>query len=98
MKERPSITVSAPAIPSCTRKNGSDMPRKSAASRIIRISDRTDVVVGREIDEGAALDHRLGPGNPLVHAKERIGYAEKIRSFANHPDFRSDRCSCRTRN
>ena len=46
-----------------------------------------DVIVGCEIDEGAAVDHRLGAGDPLVHAKERIGDAEKIRGFADHADF-----------
>ena len=28
-----------------------------------------------------------GPGDPLVHAKERIGYAEKLRGFADHANF-----------
>src|SRR5439155_21843215 len=51
----------------------------------IRMAAETDIVVGGKINVDAGADYRLGAGDPLVHPKERIGYAEKFRGFADHP-------------
>jgi hypothetical protein len=37
------------------------------------MSVEADIVIRREVDVGAAVDHGLGAGDPVMHAKKRIG-------------------------
>ena len=52
-----------------------------------RVAVEPEIIVRGEIDVGAVADQRLGAGDPLMHAKERIADAEIIRRLLDHADF-----------
>ena len=61
-----------------------------------RVAVEADVIVGGEIDVGAVADHGFGAGDPLMHAKERVGDAEIIRRLLRSCGFRDRPSSSET--
>ena len=52
-----------------------------------RIAVEPDIIVGREIEVGAVADQRLGAGDALMHAEERIADPEILRGLLDQANF-----------
>src|SRR6516225_10227250 len=53
----------------------------------MRMTIEADVIVRSKVHVSFVADQSFCPGDPLMHPKERIGDAEKIRGFADHANL-----------